>query len=508
MKKIFLLYLLIAAIGLNTPCQVKSDSIQKAENYPSKKFILDYLSQEKTIDKFGTIADQIWSFAELGMQEFKSSELLASTLEKEGFSVERGLAGIPTCFIASWGSGHPVIGILGEFDALPMLSQKAGIPVKDPIVEGAPGHGCGHNLMGSASISAAIAVKKAMEKYNISGTIRFYGSPAEETLISRPYMVRAGLFQDVDAVIDNHASSGFSTGYGVSENAAISVIFRFLGKTAHSAGSPWSGRSALDAVEIMNVSTNYMREHLYFTYRMHYVITEGGEAPNVVPDKAAVWYYVRNTDDRIEDMYRRVVNCAKAAALATETTLDTVNVLTGVHQKHSNKGMAELIYSNILLVGMPSWSEEENNFAKALQKNLSEKENGMPTEIPPIALPSSIQTGAGSTDVGEVSLIAPTATLKFPGEVPGAIGHHWSLVACNRGSAARKGLIAGGKVMAATAIDLLTKPELLDAIKMEFKEYSKTHPYKSLLPDGAKPPLDLNRELMEKYRTIMEKAQQ
>jgi len=506
MKRSYILFIALT-ISFSLFSQETVDSVKVADNYPSKEYALNYLSQEKNIDKFGTIAGQIWSFAELGMQEFKSSELLASTLEKEGFKVERGMAGIPTCFVASWGSGHPVIGILGEYDALPMLSQKAGVPTKDPVIEGAPGHGCGHNLMGTAAISAAIAVKRSMEKYNIRGTIKFFGSPAEETLISRPYMVRAGLFKDIDAVIDNHASSVFATGYGVSGSANMSVIFRFSGKTAHSAGAPWSGRSALDAVELMNVSTNFLREHLHISYRLHYVITEGGEAPNVVPDKAAVWYFVRNTDERIEDMFRRVVNCAKAAALATETDLDTVNIITGVHQKHSNKGMAELIYSNILLVRLPSWSQEENNFAISLQKNLGVEQKGMPAEISPLKPPSTVQTGGGSTDVGEVSLIAPTATLNFPGSVPGAIGHHWSLVACNKGTAATKGLIAGGKVMAATAIDLLTKPHVLDAIKKEFVEYSKTHPYKSFLPEDAKPPLDLNLELMKKYRPLMEKAQ-
>jgi aminobenzoyl-glutamate utilization protein B len=233
---------------------------------------------------------------------------------------------------------------------------------------------------------------------------------------------------------------------------------------------------------------------------MHYVITEGGEAPNVVPDKATVWYYIRNTDDRLEDMYNRVVDCAKGAALATGTELAEIKVLTGVHQRHSNKGMAELIQGNIELVGMPQWSDDENVFAKALQKELGAKETGYPVKVSPLRAPTTVQVGGGSSDVGEVTLIAPTASLNFPGGVPGAIGHHWSAVASYYGSAAWKGLNAGAKVMAATAIDLLTKPEVLSAIRAEFMEYSKTHPYKSFLPENATPPLDLNRELMEKYR--------
>jgi len=327
--------------------------------------VLDWLSQPQVLEKFGKISDAIWSYAELGLQEFKSSKLLADTLEQAGFTVERGLAGMPTCFVASYGSGKPVIGILGEFDALPMLSQKGRVPTQDPVADGAPGHGCGHNTMCTASAAAAISVKQAMQKHGFKGTIKVFGSPAEETLISRPYMVRAGLFKDVDAVIDNHSGSGFATSYGTDGDAMYSTIFTFKGRTSHGA-SPWTARSALDAVDIMNVATNFLREHLFYTYRMHYVITEGGEAPNVVPDRASVWYYVRNSDDRLEDMYERVINCAKAGALATGTELTAVRCLTAVHQRHGNKAAAELFEKNIQLVGMPAWTEEEQAFAKAL----------------------------------------------------------------------------------------------------------------------------------------------
>ncbi len=470
-----------------------------------KKYVMDWLSQPEIVEKFGKISDAIWSYAELGLQEYKSSKLLSETLEKEGFKVERGLAGMPTCFIASYGSSNPVIGILGEFDALPMISQKGRIPKQDPLIEYAPGHGCGHNTMSTATVAAAIAVKKAMDKYKFEGTIKVFGSPAEETLISRPYMIRAGLFDGVDAVIDNHSSSHFGTAYGRSGNALFSTIFTFKGKTAHSAGSPWSGRSALDAVELMNIATNYLREHLHYTYRLHYVIIKGGEAPNVVPDKASVWYFIRNTDERIEDMYERVVNCAKAAALATGTELVEIRCLTAIHQRHFNKAAAELFQKNIELVGMPEWDEKEQNFAKALQKELGEEEKGMPTEVDTLNAPDKPFVGGGSSDVGDVTLIAPTATIRFPGRVPGAIGHHWSTVACNYGSTAWKGLNAGAKAMAASAIDLLTKPEELKQLWDEFEEYSKKYPYKPFLPEDATPPLDLNKEFMEKWRPVMEK---
>lgn len=477
-----------------------------AQTPKQKQSALDWLSRPEVVEQFGKISDAIWSYAELGLQEYKSSALLIKTLKQEGFAVEQGLAGMPTCFVATYGSGKPVVGILAEYDALPMISQSARTPQQQPLVQGAPGHGCGHNLMGAAASAAAIAVKKSMEKYKIDGTIKVFGSPAEEMLVSRPYMVRAGLFNGVDAIINNHTSSGFNTSYGVSGNALFSVVYSFTGKTAHSAGGPWNGRSALDAVEIMNVATNFLREHLHFTYRMHYVIPEGGEAPNVVPDKASVWYFIRNTDERLEEMYGRVLNCAKGAALATGTELSDVNVVAAIHQLHENKALAELADKNIKLIGMPDWTEEEHEFAKALQRELGKKENGMPTETGKIRVSKSVFTGGASSDHGDVTLIAPTTTVRFPGVVPGASGHHWSNVTCNYGSLAWKGLNAGAKAMAASAIDLLTQPKELEKIRNEFEDYIKGHPYKTFLPDDAEPPLDINEEIMKKYRPLLEKC--
>jgi aminobenzoyl-glutamate utilization protein B len=507
MKKLFLILSIVFLVPFPSLFgQSGGEYLGKAKLYKEKKYALNYLSRDATVEKFGRISDAIWSYAELGMQEFKSAALLMNTLDEEGFTIEKNVAGIPTAFVATYGSGKPVIGILGEFDALPMISQKGLTVEQAPLVRGGPGHGCGHNTMGTAGSAAAIAVKKTMDEYGLQGTIKFYGCPAEETVISRPYMVRSGVFDDVDAIIDNHSSTRFGTGYGVSGNALISVMFTFSGKTAHSAGAPWNGRSALDAVEIMNVATNYMREHLHYTHRMHYVIPHAGEAPNVVPDKATVWYYVRNTDERVEEMYQQVVNCAKAAALATDTELEEIRVLTGIHQRHSNKGMAELLQQNIELVGMPKWSEEEQEFAKKLQAQLGKEETGMPSQVNKLRKPSGIQVGGGSSDVGEVTLIAPTATLGFPAAVPGAIFHHWSAVACFYGSAAWKGLNAGAKVMAAGALDLMTDKKRLQKIREEFSEYSKKHPYKPFLPEDAEPPLDLNQELMEKFLPHLKKV--
>ena len=483
-----------------------SYSLGKQKIPPEKAFLLESLSRPETLERFGRISDAIWSYAELGMQEFKSSKLLADTLEAEGFGVVRGAAGMPTCFVASFGSGRPVIGLLGEFDALPMLSQKGRLPKKDPVVEGAPGHGCGHNTMCTAAVAAAVALKQVLERYKLPGTIKVFGSPAEETIASRPYMVRAGLFKDVDAVIDNHSSSSLSTSYGRDGNAVFSVIFTFRGKTAHSAGAPWAGRSALDAVEIMNVAANFLREHLTLAHRLHYVVLEGGEAPNVVPDKASVWYYIRNTDEDVEAMYQRVLDCAKAGALAAGAELSGVRVISAVHQRYASQALAGALQRNIELVGMPAWTEEENAFARALQKELGKEEKGMPDKFSDLKPPEETFVGGGSSDVSEVTLIAPTATLNFPGQVPGGIGHHWSSVASNYGSAAWKGLNAGAKVIAATALDLIMKPGDLKNIRDEFAATSAKHPYKPYLPADAQPPTDLNEELMKKWRSLMEKS--
>ncbi len=497
-----ILVTIIFTLSINLHSQIFSKT---NDVYPEKREVLDYLNQADIVEKFGKISDAIWSYAELGLQEFKSVELLSRILEEEGFSIEMGLAGMPTCFVAEYGTGKPVIGVLMEFDALPMMSQKGRIPYQSPLIEGAPGHACGHNMMAAASVASAIAVKRSIELYNIQGTIKVFGSPAEEMLISRPYMIREGLFKDVDVVIDNHSGPYFQTSYGTGGSAAYSVIFSFKGESAHSSVVPWNGRSALDAVEIMNVATNFLREHLHYSTRLSYIIKDGGQAPNVVPDMASVHYVIKDNDERLLNTYERVVNCAKAAALATGSELFKIQFVSAVHQQYSNKALAELLQRNIELIGMPEWSEEENKFAQEIQRKLGVKETGMPKQVSSLKAPPDIFIGGGSSDVGDVSLVCPTATLRFPGSIPGVIGHHWSRVSASYGSAAWKGLIAGAKVISASIMDILTQTQNLNNIRSEFEELTKLKPYESFLPEDATLPLDINSELMNIWRPVMEK---
>ena len=454
--------------------------------------------------EFWNISDTIWHHAELGLEEYKSSALLADTLETAGFKVDRGVAGMPTAFVATWknGAAGPVIGFLAEYDALPMLSQKPGTPKHDPIVSGGPGHGCGHNTMGTMQALTVITLKEAMERNGIKGSLKYFGSPAEEMLVSRPYMIRAGLFKGVDAVIDNHSFDKWSVRYGTEGLGMHSFTVTFRGKTAHAGGSPWMGRSASDAVELLHAATERMREHLPTTQRTHWVTMEAGDAPNIVPDYARTWYFVRDYDDNLDPHFNWVLDCAKGAALMTQTTHD-VEVIAASHQRYGNRVLAELLFDNIRAVGNPRYTTEEKAFALALQKEVGLPEKGMTYETI-LQSPDTHPIHGGSSDVGDVTLVAPTTTLRYPARVPGSFSHHWCTTASSISSVAHKGITAGAKVAAFTAYDLLTKPAYLKKIKKEFKALNKERPYKAFLPRNAKPPLGWNTALMEKYRKEME----
>ncbi len=456
-------------------------------------------------EKFWRISDAIWSYAELGLEEYRSSRLLADVLETAGFKVDRGVAGMPTAFVATWSQGgsHPVIGFLGEFDALPMLSQKAGVPKKDPLVPGAPGHGCSHNTMCTLQALTVITLKELMEKKGLSGTLKLFGSPAEEILTSRPFMVRAGLFQGVDVVLDCHGDSAFHVAYGMEGTAMYSFIVTFKGKTAHAGAFPWMGRSATDAVELMHAGTERMREHLPTTQRTHWVTLEGGEAPNVVPDRASTWYFIRDLDENVEKNFKWALDCAKGAALMTQTTYE-VKILGAIHQRFPNKRLAELVFENINAVGKPTYTEEEEAFSRAMQTEEGYRVVGMDYPLK-LTSPESEPLRGGSSDVGDVTLVAPTVSMRFPARVPGSPAHHWTVVSASKTSIAHKGLTAGAKVLALSAFDLLTDPGILAKIREEFAELAAKRPYKTFLPDGAQPPLGFYTELMGKYRGAMEK---
>jgi aminobenzoyl-glutamate utilization protein B len=449
-----------------------------------KKTAFDWIDNHK--EELFKLSDSIWEFAEIAMEEYRSSELLASYLEKNGFKVERGVADLPTSFVAVFGSGEPVIGILAEYDALPGLSQEA-VPFKKPVKEGGAGHGCGHNLFGVASTATAIALKEVMEKHNIKGTIKLFGCPAEETIIGKVFMAREGVFKGLSCCIQWHPGSKNSVSLE-STSAMNQFEVEFFGKSAHSAGDPWNGRSALDAIELTNIGLNYLREHIKPTARIHYVILDGGKAPNVVPDYAKSWYYVRDVDrESVERIYQWVLKIIEGASKMTETTY-RVNFISGVHEMLPNKIGGEIVYSNLLLVGPPQFNEEEQRFAKEIQKNMGLEEKGLETRIEPFAYPQR-SLGGGSTDVAEVSWLTPTTTLEIACKPSGTPGHHWSTVACGGMSIGHKCLITAAKVMAGAGVDLLTKPELIKKMKEEWLEKKKGREYKSPLPPDLKPPI-------------------
>lgn len=439
---------------------------------------------------YSDVAKQIWGFAEVGYMETKSSALLQSELKSAGFTVKAGVAGEPTAFVAEYGSGKPVIAILGEFDALPGLSQDVS-PTRKPLVNGGPGHGCGHHLFGTASTAAAIALKEWMQANNIKGTLRMVGTPAEEGGSGKVYMVRDGVFNDVDAVIAWHPGDDNAVTFGASM-ANVSGKFSFHGVSAHAAAAPQRGRSALDGVEVMNVMTNYLREHIPDGTRIHYVITDGGKAPNVVPDEAQVYYYVRHVDMNIvKDVWERVVNAAKGAALGTGTSFDLT--LTGsVYALLPNETLAKVQQKALERVGGYTLTPEERAFAEQLQKspNFVAKPLDMTSQVQPLRRSGG---DGGSTDVGDVSWVVPTVQLNAATWVPGTAAHSWQAVAAGGMTIGAKGMMIAAKTMALTATDLFTQPATLAAAKAEFEKARGADFRYSTLLGNQKPALDYRK---------------
>ena len=435
--------------------------------------VLGLSAQEKVLknldsqsEKYEAIALQIWDWAEVGYKEVQSSELLQQTLSEAGFRIEKGVAGIPTAFVAEYGSGTPVIGILGEYDALPGLSQKA-VPQKESA-EGIAGHACGHHLFGTASAAAAIAVKDWLKARGGQGTIRFYGCPAEEGGSGKVYMTRAGLFDDLDVALHWHPGDRNDA----SASAALankSAKFRFHGVSAHAAGAPEKGRSALDGVEAMNAMVNMMREHIPQQARIHYVITDGGKAPNVVPDFAEVYYYARhNSRDVVIDIFDRIVKAAEGAALGTGTQMD-YEMIGGTYELLPNVRLQQIVHKNLEAIGGVTYSPQELQFATTISESLGQK--NLQTEVASGVQPFKTEGRAyGSTDVGDVSFRVPTAGIRIATWVPGTPAHSWQAVAAGGTGIGTKGMMVAAKTLASTAIDLFSNPKAISEAKAEFLE--------------------------------------
>ena len=433
------------------------------------------------------MSKKLWDLSELALLESQSAEYLADLLEREGFTVERGVAGMPTAFVASFGSGAPRIGVLAEYDALPNIGN-AVVPRKEPREDGLiHGQGCGHNLFGAGSVGAAIAIKRTMEEHGLAGTVRLYGTPAEETVVGKVYMAKAGLFDDLDASLDWHP--GLETKVNNQTGQAMNNFqVEFFGQAAHAAADPWNGRSALDAVEMMDFGANLMREHVRPTTRIHYVIPSAGEAPNVVPEYARVWYYVRDTARApVDRYYDRLLKIAEGAAMATATDFK-VTLLTGVHEMLLNRPLQEAMQANLEAVGPPVFPDEFQDFARELQAFLAIEEKGLDTEIKPLKAEPEPAEG-GSTDVAEVSWITPVVSLNVTTAAAGIPWHSWAASASHGTEGSVRGADMAAKVLALTGVDLLTNPVLLAEAKAFYLEKTGGKPYVSPVPADQGPPL-------------------
>lgn len=455
------------------------------EMTPAKKAALEAAGELEGLT--GDIARDLWDLSETALLEERSARKLMDVLAAEGFAVEAGVAGMPTAFVASWGEGHPIVGVLAEYDALPGVGN-AAVPRREPREDGVTaGQGCGHNLFGAASVTGAIAAKRAMAALKLPGTIRLYGTPAEETVVGKVYMARDGLFDDLDAAIDWHPGLETQT-RNQPGRAMNSFTVEYFGQAAHGAMDPWNGRSALDAVELMNYGVNLMREHVEPTARIHYVIPDGGDAPNVVPEYAKVWYYVRDVNRAsVERYYQRILKVAEGAALATGTT-HKVSLITGVHECLMNRPLQEVVQSNLELVGGPGLTDEEQAFGRELQRFLEVEEKGFVGEVQPLA--DAVQpTEGGSTDVCEVSHIVPEVGFGVTTAAAGIPWHSWATTACHATTGGLKGAVVASKVIALTAAQMLSDPDLLAAAKRDFAERTGGRRYQSPIPADQPPPL-------------------
>jgi aminobenzoyl-glutamate utilization protein B len=448
------------------------------------------------------IVDSLFSFAELGFQEFETQRYLTAILVREGFAVERGVSGVPSSWWATWGSGEPVIALGSDVDGIPKASQYPGVAYREPMIEGAPGHGEGHNSGQAVNITAALAVKRLMERERLPGTLVLWPGIAEELLGAKAWFVRDARFAQVDAVLFTHVSDSLSVSWGNPVGTGlISVEYSFEGTAAHGAQDPWRGRSALDAVELMNVAWNYRREHLRPEQRSHYVIVDGGDQPNVVPSAATVWYFVREIEAAgVRDNFATLNRIAQGAALMTDTTMRR-RIVGAAWPRHFNKPIALAVDENIKAVGLPQWSDDDQAFAKALQRLMGSPENGLRVELEGVVEPRGPTRSGGSDDIGDVSWVVPTVTIGYPANVDGMIFHHWSSAMAMATPIAHKGAAAGAKVVAATLLDLLQDEALrADAWRYFRDEQLRGLVYEPFIGPDDNPPTEKNADVMATFR--------
>jgi aminobenzoyl-glutamate utilization protein B len=453
------------------------------------------------------VVDQLFSYSELGLHETETARYLTALLRREGFTVDSAVAGIPTAWVARWGHGRPVIAIGSDVDALPQASQVPGVACRMPLVPGAPGHGEGHNSGQAVNLAAALAVQRIMQRERLPGTLMLWPGVAEEQLAGKAWLVREGIFRDVDVVLFSHVSTQFNTSWGPAGGSGlVSVLYAFQGTPAHAAGRPWIGRSALDAVELMDVGWNFRREHLPLRQRSHSVIVDGGDQPNIVPQTASTWYYLRDVDyPAIKALWAVADSVALGAALMTGTHLLPTRVLGAAWPRYFNRPLAEALDQNMRRVGMPRWSADDQAFARAVQRAAHSPETGLGTRVsgpePPVDRDRNL--GGPSDDIGDVSWNVPTVALYYPSNVPGLPGHHWASAMAMATPLAHKGALAGAKAEALTLLDILMRPALVDSARRYFERQTSTTHYEPLIRPTDPPPLELNREIDERYRPAL-----
>jgi len=455
------------------------------------------------------IVDQIFSFGELGFQEFETSSYLVELLRDNGFTVQEGYAGIPTAWLATWGSGSPVISLGTDIDNIPKASQTPGVACHQPLVDGAPGHGEGHNSGQAVNITAALAVKEIMEREGLPGTIQIWPGVAEELLGTKAHYVRAGMFEGVDIVLYAHVGSNLSTGWGITPGTGlVSAIFTFAGSSAHSGGSPWRGRSAADAVQLMETGWNFRREHLRPQHRSHSVVVDGGDQPNVVPPEASIWFYFRERNyPEIQHLFAIGDSVAQGAAMMTGTELESVRIVGSAWPSHMNRTIAETTYENIQRVGLPEWSEADQQLARATQQEVGGSVSGLAMELSDLrpALREDQRRAGYADDIGDISWNVPTASLSFPSNIPGLPGHNWSNAIAMATPIAHKGATAGAKVQAMTLLDFMTRPELVDQAWEYFRDVqTRDLQYSPFIRPEDEPAIEMNREVMERFRPQMQ----